>query len=98
MVSDSVAKRSLDICLASMLLLVSSPLLAIVSLSLWLTQGAPVFFTQMRPGRNEVPFRLYKFRTMSIGSESHSPPRTDEERLTRIGRFLRSWGMCFVAT
>ena len=76
-------KRAFD-CLA---VLLSAPLwlpiLGLVALISLCVQGGPVLFTQTRAGRNAVPFRLYKLRTMRTGTG------TDEERLTRFGRFLR---------
>lgn len=59
------------------------PVLGLVSLISLCVQGRPLLFTQARAGRNAVPFHLYKLRTMCAGSG------TDEERLTRFGRFLR---------
>ena len=57
--------------------------LAIIALCVRLSAGAPVFFHQERAGKDGVPFRFLKFRTMRDGEGS------DLERLTRIGRFLR---------
>jgi lipopolysaccharide/colanic/teichoic acid biosynthesis glycosyltransferase len=60
------------------------PLLAVTGLAVRLSLGRPVFFVQERPGLGGRPFRLIKFRTMRAGQGS------DAERLTRLGRFLRS--------
>ena len=60
------------------------PLLAIVALLVRLTEGAPVMFRQQRAGLRGKPFVMLKFRTMRPGAGS------DAERMTRLGRFLRS--------
>lgn len=59
------------------------PLLAAVALAVWMSEGCPIFFSQMRAGWKGRPFRLLKFRTMRVGEEA------DAARLTRMGRFLR---------
>jgi len=61
-----------------------SPLLAVVALAVGADLGRPVFFLQERPGRSGRSFRLVKFRTMRSGAGP------DGERLTSLGRFLRS--------
>ena len=76
-------KRWMDIVEASIGLVVLSPLLLIVAVLVRLTMGAPVHFTQTRPGSGGKPFAILKFRTMRQGTG------TDAERLTRLGRFLR---------
>lgn len=72
---------------AALCLLVLLPLLSAVSVLVLLCLGWPVQFRQVRPGLRGRPFTLVKFRTMSIGSG------TDEERLTRLGRFLRRFSI-----
>lgn len=82
-------KRTLDVVAASVGLIVTAPLLAAVGLLVAVRLGRPVLFTQDRPGKDGVVFRLYKFRSM----KSIDPMRnlvTDEERLTDFGRLLRS--------
>ena len=81
-------KRALDVIVSLISLLVLSPVIAAVALVVRATLGRPVLFRQQRPGLRGVPFTLYKFRTMRL-------PRAvagerDEERLTRMGAFLRS--------
>ncbi|SFE23588.1 Sugar transferase involved in LPS biosynthesis (colanic, teichoic acid) [Marinobacter sp. DSM 26671] len=83
-------KRFFDIVVAGILLVVLAPafflLIGVVRANL----GSPVFFNQLRPGRNGSPFRMVKFRTMlnSVDHEGRSLP--DEQRMTSFGRFLRS--------
>jgi lipopolysaccharide/colanic/teichoic acid biosynthesis glycosyltransferase len=52
--------------------------------------GKPVFFRQIRPGRYGKPFQMVKFRTMRDALDANGNPLPDSERLTRLGRFLRS--------
>jgi lipopolysaccharide/colanic/teichoic acid biosynthesis glycosyltransferase len=66
-----------------------SPVLLVISLLILLTMGSPVLFRQTRPGLNGKPFTLYKFRTMTAKTDEQGNLLPDEERLTRIGRFLR---------
>jgi lipopolysaccharide/colanic/teichoic acid biosynthesis glycosyltransferase len=61
------SKRVLDVVLASTLLIVASPLLAVVALAVRLTSRGPALFRQTRLGRGRQPFTLYKFRTMRSG-------------------------------
>ncbi len=83
---DAVVKRSVDVVLAGTGLAVATVPMALVGLAVRVTMGPPVLFRQVRPGRHGRPFTLYKFRTMT-GSEASG---TDAERITPLGRFLRS--------
>jgi len=85
-VDDAVVKRSVDVVLAGTGLAVATVPMALVGLAVRVTMGPPVLFRQVRPGRHGRPFTLYKFRTMT-GSEASG---TDAERITPLGRFLRS--------
>ena len=58
-------KRALDLALTTPALIVLSPVLLLMALSVRLTLGAPILFRQMRPGLHGKPFTLYKFRTMT---------------------------------
>ena len=77
-------KRLLDVVVSGTILTFGAPLLAMIAISLLVTQGAPVLFRQERPGLAGKSFTLIKFRTMRSGD------MLDEDRLTRIGQFLRS--------
>lgn len=83
-------KRLLDLAITVPGLILLSPLLGIVALMVLLVHGRPVLFCQTRPGYRGEPFTVYKFRTMTRlrGSDGNLLP--DSERLTRLGRFLRS--------
>ena len=77
-------KRLFDILLVLFALPLWLPLLGIVALVVLAVEGRPVFFRQERAGKGGRPFRMLKLRTMRDGEG------TDEERLTRLGRFLRA--------
>lgn len=83
-------KRVSDILGAVLGLLVFSPILIVVSLMIQSQMGSPVLFRQIRPGRDGKPFQMIKFRTMRDAIDVNGQPLCDAERLTRLGRFLRS--------
>ena len=62
-------KRVFDITIAFILLVIAIPLFVVMIVWVWLDDGWPVFFSQERVGKNEVNFRLHKFRTMKKASE-----------------------------
>jgi lipopolysaccharide/colanic/teichoic acid biosynthesis glycosyltransferase len=68
---------------------VLSPVLGAIAFSVWLCLGAPVVFTQRRPGLAGKPFKIFKFRTMTLGYGPDGELLADAERLTAFGRFLR---------
>ncbi|KZX88291.1 sugar transferase [Erythrobacter sp. HI0037] len=72
------------------MLLVFSPLIAVVALLVWGRLGRPVLFRQQRPGLSGKPFTLIKFRTMLEATDGKGRLLPDGERLTPLGRFLRS--------
>jgi lipopolysaccharide/colanic/teichoic acid biosynthesis glycosyltransferase len=81
-------KRSLDLVVALIAMVALLPLFALTALLVRLRMGSPVLFRQSRPGRNGVPFTLFKFRSMRA-AEGAASPDGDEKRLTAWGRFLR---------
>jgi lipopolysaccharide/colanic/teichoic acid biosynthesis glycosyltransferase len=86
-------KRLLDVVAALTLLVVLSPVLAIVALLVRATLGSPVLFRQERPGRDGRIFTVNKFRTMAeapVATSAVDAVDTDATRLTRFGRILRS--------
>lgn len=83
-------KRVFDITLSVALLLVLSPLMCAIGLAIWLTMGRPILFRQKRPGRHGHPFTIYKFRTMIEARNRDGVPLPDSQRLTPLGRWLRS--------
>lgn len=86
-------KRVVDILGAGVGLLVLSPILILIAVLVWMTLGRPVFFRQLRPGKDGVPFEIVKFRTMKEAVDSEGSPRPDADRLTRLGHFLRSMSL-----
>lgn len=79
----------MDIVGAGFGLLLASPLMLLVAGLIRYSLGRPVLFTQVRPGRGEKPFRLYKFRTMREAYDAEGRPLPDIERLVPFGRYLR---------
>jgi Undecaprenyl-phosphate glucose phosphotransferase len=88
----ALLKRVFDICFSATVLLVTSPLMGLITILIRLTSPGPIFFVQERVGLNGLPFRMYKFRTMPISDSSDSDTRWTTEadpRRTRLGSFLR---------
>ena len=86
-------KRVLDALVASVLLVVLSPVLLVVAVLVRVKLGSPVLFRQQRPGRDGLLFTLYKFRTMTSAradTGAVDAVASDAERLTPMGRFLRA--------
>lgn len=83
-------KRILDIILSFLALVILSPLLILTAFLIRIKLGAPVFFKQLRPGKNEKIFGILKFRTMTDAKYENGNLLPDEIRLTRFGQFLRS--------
>jgi len=83
-------KRWIDIGGAILLFLLLAPFMLLIALLIRITMGAPVLFRQQRPGLHGKPFTLYKFRTMTDARDEQGNLLPDEQRLTRLGRFLRS--------
>lgn len=83
-------KRILDIILSFLALVILSPLLILTAFLIRIKLGTPVFFKQLRPGKNEKIFGLLKFRTMTDAKDENGNLLPDEIRLTRFGQFLRS--------
>jgi lipopolysaccharide/colanic/teichoic acid biosynthesis glycosyltransferase len=83
-------KRGVDLLLVALSAPVWAPLALAAALGVRMRLGAPVLFTQLRPGLNGKPFALVKFRTMREGVGSNGITLTDEERLTPFGKWLRA--------
>jgi sugar transferase EpsL len=89
-VRRSPTSRALDLVVAVPVLVVASPLLLGLGVLIRLRMGSPVLFRQERAGRGGEPFEIVKFRTMRLPAPGHDGPDGDGERLTRLGRALRS--------
>ena len=83
-------KRFLDIIIASIALILLSPLYAFVAYKVKKNLGSPVLFRQVRPGLHGKPFEMIKFRTMRDALDAQGNPLPDSERLTPFGKMLRS--------
>ncbi|EAI3921122.1 undecaprenyl phosphate N,N'-diacetylbacillosamine 1-phosphate transferase [Campylobacter upsaliensis] len=86
---ENVIKRAFDFSLALVLLLFFSPLILLTALILKMTQKS-VIFTQLRPGKDEKPFVIYKFKTMSDERDERGELLPDELRLKSFGKLVRS--------
>jgi exopolysaccharide biosynthesis polyprenyl glycosylphosphotransferase len=66
---DTFMKRAFDLCISSTVLLVTSPLLLVVAIGVKMSSPGPVFFRQVRLGRDTEPFTVTKFRSMTLGTD-----------------------------
>jgi exopolysaccharide biosynthesis polyprenyl glycosylphosphotransferase len=88
----NAAKRLMDITTSVIALIVLSPLCLIVAVLIKLTSRGPIFYTQIRAGKDWKNFEIYKFRTMKVDAEKSTGPvwaKHKDNRITPIGRFLR---------
>jgi putative colanic acid biosynthesis UDP-glucose lipid carrier transferase len=94
---DHRIKRLLDLVGASLALVLLAPLLLLIALLVATTSSGPVFFAQTRYGLNGIPFRMIKFRTMTVTEDGATPglqqARRDDPRVTPLGRILRRWSL-----
>lgn len=84
-------KRMIDFIFVFMALLIVGPILLFITL--WLhfaNKGEGAFFTQKRPGKNGICFRVIKFKTMTDKCDEDGNLLPDEQRLTKVGKFIRS--------
>ncbi|HEX5003372.1 MAG TPA: sugar transferase [Bacteroidia bacterium] len=84
-------KRTIDIAVSLVFLILLSPVFLIVSLIIVTSSKGPVFFIQERIGRHGLPFNIYKFRSMFVGAESGTPMLSsdNDSRVTPFGKFMR---------
>ena len=87
---QTVLKRMLDIILSSVLLIALLPLYIIVAIYVLVFMGTPLFYGQERIGKDEQPFMLYKFRSMTNKKDAEGNLLSEKDRLTKAGMFLRS--------
>jgi Undecaprenyl-phosphate glucose phosphotransferase len=88
----ALLKRVFDLCFSIVALLVTAPLMGMITILIRLTSRGPVFFVQWRVGLNGLPFKMYKFRTMRVSDSSESDIRwtsQGDSRRTWLGTFLR---------
>jgi Undecaprenyl-phosphate glucose phosphotransferase len=87
---DLAVKRSFDVVVATVGLIILSPLFLAVSIAIKLDTQGPIFFRQMRHGFNNEPIRVLKFRSMTTSQDGEFTQAVkDDARVTRIGRILR---------
>ncbi len=87
---ERFVKRPLDCFLAILAFIVLLPVIGITALLVRIKLGSPILFKQDRPGKDEMIFHLRKFRTMTNAKDENGNLLSDDERLTRFGRLLRS--------
>lgn len=87
---EAYIKRPLDFILSLLALVLLSWLFIIIAILVRTKLGSPVLFTQERPGKDEKIFKLYKFRTMTDERNEKGELLSDEIRLTKFGKILRS--------
>ncbi len=90
---DRALKRGLDVGIALIALIALAPLLAAVALAIRLDDGGPTLFAQDRLGRGNRLFRMHKFRSMRTSmcdNAGNQSTRRDDDRITRVGRFIRA--------
>lgn len=83
-------KRIVDVLFALAGLVILSPVIFVVAIQIRRKLGSPILFRQTRPGRDGKPFQMIKFRTMLDAVDKQGNPLPDDQRMTRLGRFLRS--------
>src|SRR5438128_4274293 len=105
--SRSILKRSFDIALSALFLILFSPLFAVIALLIWLEDGGSIFFAQTRVGQFGREFKMYKIRSMCLDAEqrlkdlleknAHKEGVTfkikDDPRITRVGKWLRKFSL-----
>lgn len=87
---EKYIKRPQDFLCALFAIIVLSPVLLITAILVRIHLGAPVLFTQERPGKDGKIFKMYKFRSMLPPKEGREDPKYDAERLSPFGKLLRS--------
>ena len=85
-----VGKKILDLIIVIPAILLTSPLIVFFSLLIKINMKAPPFFRQLRPGLGGKPFKIFKLRTMVDKRDGNGVLLPDDQRLTKLGRFLRT--------
>jgi len=88
---EEAAKRALDLVVSSLVLILGMPVWLLVALAVRLTSAGPALYSQERVGKDGVPFKMYKLRSMYIDAEKNGPQwaSKNDPRVTPLGRFLR---------
>lgn len=93
---DPLPKRTFDMALAGLMLVLSAPVWLAIALAIKMDDGGPIFYRQERWGRGQTRFQVLKFRTMVESSDRQFGVRqatSDDHRITRVGRLLRATGL-----
>ena len=91
-VYEKYFKRPMDFALSLMSIILLSPVLLVTGILVRLKLGSPIIFKQLRPGKNERIFEMYKFRSMVVQDQSSEKKQwtvQNDPRVTPIGRFIR---------
>jgi lipopolysaccharide/colanic/teichoic acid biosynthesis glycosyltransferase len=91
--AESATKRGFDLIASTIGVVALLPVLGLIAVCIKLTSSGPILFCQERIGKDQVPFKIYKFRTMYVLSEEQGPTVTRgcDDRMTNIGKFLRKF-------
>ena len=84
-----ILKPVFDFTVALIIIIIIFPVFIIIWLLVYFKLGKPVIFKQVRPGKNEKKFKLYKFRTMTEQFDSNGKLLSEIDRITGLGKFLR---------
>lgn len=84
-----IGKNYFDIILGILIFIILIPVLILLSISVFLSMGSPIFFKQERIGKNNKSFIMYKFRTMREPKDGENRLLSDADRVTKLGTFLR---------
>ena len=91
---NAFMKRMLDIVGSLILIVVTSPLMAVTGAVVWLSSPGPMIFKQERVGKNKKPFYMYKFRSMKVNSQEKTGWSTNtDNRKTKFGAFIRKFSI-----
>lgn len=90
---NNIIKRTFDLLLSVILLIITSPLLLLTPIAIRLDSPGPVLYWQTRVGRGNKPFEICKFRSMTVNAEQDGKPQwaaSNDLRITRVGRVIRT--------
>ena len=90
MIYQNYVKRFFDIIISGIFIILLSPVYLVLAVLVRVKLGSPVLFHQKRPGKKEVIFNMYKFRTMTDEKDQNGEYLPDEQRLNSFGKKLRS--------
>lgn len=84
-------QRACDLAISAILLAIALPLLAGIAIAILLCDGWPIFYRQVRSGKQGIPFTILKFRSMAVGVKGSEITAGGDRRITRIGHVLRRY-------